>query len=462
MQNYVRYYNLIYVTVPIAEIALAGYCLKRLLNPFMQNKHGTLAAGTVYSLTMLLFYFSPLPFDHFMSYWFGVFFAFLVMCLSDRKNYEQKVFLAVTFFALRGFTFSMAEILYDRIYSFAENTDYMAARPAMFFPLYIGMCLLYLLAGFVFTMTGIRCILKHYTKKQTPMSKKEVLVLMIPSLMGIVGYEIIGCYRNFYIGETGQISVFYDVLSLLYYAVAVITIVVMILLYQSIRAGQEDKLQNELLAMQLANVRHHIKKAEFYYQNIRSVRHDMANHMITLERLYARNQTAETNAYREKLFTLLEEATSQINSGNPITDVILQETRSESKKRHIRLDLDFHYPANTNVDAFDLSVILNNALQNALEYAEGDEKYVSVLSYRRDNAYMIEIGNSFHGSLQWDTQSGLPVTSKEKSNGHGYGLSNIRKVAKKYAGDIAVDLKDATFLLSILLMTESQKTDSNY
>ena len=90
----------------------------------------------------------------------------------------------------------------------------------------------------------------------------------------------------------------------------------------------------------------------------------------------------------------------------------------------------------------------------------------------RLHAYRIEISNSFTGNLKWDEERGLPVTSKEKTDGHGYGqtngygqpheywkahgfgLSNIRMVARKYSGDIAIDLKDDEFRLSIMLMME--------
>ena len=66
---------------------------------------------------------------------------------------------------------------------------------------------------------------------------------------------------------------------------------------------------------------------------------------------------------------------------------------------------------------------------------------------------MIEFVNSFTGNMQWDPESGLPVTLK-KAHGHGYGLSNIRRVACKYAGDIAIDIKDGKFCLSVMLMME--------
>ena len=151
-----------------------------------------------------------------------------------------------------------------------------------------------------------------------------------------------------------------------------------------------------------------------------------------------------------------------MNSGNPVTDVILQEMQDEARRRQIDFKTDFHYPAGSNVNAFDLSVILNNALQNALEYADkSNHPVVSIISYCRGNAYMIEVSNSFTGNLKWDEESGLPMTSKgqtEKSKTgaiHGYGLSNIRRVALKYSGDIAVDVKDGMFCLCVLLMVES-------
>lgn len=126
--------------------------------------------------------------------------------------------------------------------------------------------------------------------------------------------------------------------------------------------------------------------------------------------------------------------------------MILQELKNEAEKRKIRYQSDFYYPTGTNINAFDVSVILNNALQNAMENARKSEApYISVLSYHRNHAYMIEISNSFTGNLQWDEERGLPVTSKEKTEGHGYGLSNIRMVARKYAGDIAIDVKTMNF-----------------
>jgi len=44
----------------------------------------------------------------------------------------------------------------------------------------------------------------------------------------------------------------------------------------------------------------------------------------------------------------------------------------EAKEKQIRFISDFHYPGDTKLNAFDLSVILNNALDNCMENVSGE------------------------------------------------------------------------------------------
>jgi hypothetical protein len=69
-----------------------------------------------------------------------------------------------------------------------------------------------------------------------------------------------------------------------------------------------------------------------------------------------------------------------VKSGNPVTDVILTEKQKEAKNRGIAFVSDFHYPEETKINAFDVSVILNNAVGNAIEAAE----HITVF-YRRQH-----------------------------------------------------------------------------
>ncbi|NBJ95106.1 ATP-binding protein [Parablautia muri] len=185
--------------------------------------------------------------------------------------------------------------------------------------------------------------------------------------------------------------------------------------------------------------------------------------LAMLEGPYIGGKMEEAKVYDAELKNLLSEMTGEIKSGNPVTDVILQMQKKEAEKRNIRFRSDFRYPKGSWNNVFDISVILNNALQDAMENVKhfpsentnGDAFCILVHSYHRNNAYMIEICNSFTGDLQWNTENELPVATK-RADGHGYGLINIRRVVEKYSGNIAIDEKNGEFCISIMLMMDSE------
>ncbi len=436
-----------------------GYILYRFAKPFIENKRGAACIGIAYFATMLLLYFVPIEINVFAVYSLGILSAYLVMCRIDRRNYKQKTFLAATFFSLRWLSAYMTRILTNSVYNIKAVSDaYYIPEKQLLAKILIfgGVELLDRVISLALLGISAGYIVKTYVYKREDMSRKEMFMLIVPSITGMTGYGILIRYQT----SSGMswmepIYGLYNGLAFLHFGISILTIVVMTVLFQNIKVRQEEKLQNELLATQIDSIERHIRQVESLYQNIRSIRHDMTNHILTLERLYAGNNVAEAMDYGEELKSALSQIAGEIKSGNPVTDVILQELKNEAEKRKIRFQSDFYYPTGTNINAFDVSVILNNALQNAMENARKSEApYISVLSYHRNHAYMIEISNSFTGNLQWDEERGLPVTSKEKTEGHGYGLSNIRMVARKYAGDIAIDVKDHEFHLSIMLMMD--------
>lgn len=450
-----RLERIVHDLMPIAEAFIMVGCLCWLVKPFMGKREGVICGGAAYFLTIRLLYITGLSRDAYVIFGTGILVMLLVICWMDKRNYRQKIFLAVTFFALTWFAGAMADILYDNLYDFTLRTDYMQKHPELSSVLYLVMCVCELFLELAFTAVGIWQVLKVYANKSAEMEIKELIMLILPSVMGLMGYEIMRYYRVFYALEIGTMEKAYDGLTVLFCGASMITVIVVIVLYQNIKAGQEENLQTRLLATQIDSIRQHVEQVESLYRNIRSVRHDMTNHILVLERLYEGNQTEEAKAYSEDLKAELAQMTGEIKSGNPVTDVILQELKKEAEKKGISFCSEFYYPADSNINAFDISVILNNALQNAVENtAMGG--HISIVSYRRNNAYMIEISNSFTGNLQWDAGNGLLVTSKENAEGHGYGLSNIRRMARKYSGDIDITSKDGEFCLCVMLMSSKR------
>ena len=61
---------------------------------------------------------------------------------------------------------------------------------------------------------------------------------------------------------------------------------------------------------------------------------------------------------------------------------------------------------------------------------------------KNNNAYLIQVKNSFSGELSLNPDTGLPETSKDDIESHGYGLRNIKRITEKYYGTIQLEQKE--------------------
>lgn len=442
----------------ILDILLTIYSVIWFLKPFIKRYRDAVYIGLVYFFAVLLFGLIPPKIGKTAMYCLGAAAVLIAMCIFDRRNYRQKVFLILLFLSIVQLASALADILYDYTYSMAQKISVISQNnnKVLWTTLYILMCIFYLLVKFSILLIGIQFITKEYICKNTELMTKELFMLSVFPLIGIGGYFVMQYYRIFYIIKEGTLSAKIDLVSLFFYAMLLIGMAVSLILYQSIKAEQEERLQDRLLAGQIKDMKHHIAHVEELYGGIKGLKHDMANHIATLEKLYAGKGTKEADAYAARLKASLADAAGSIRSGNPVTDVVLSEQKNEAEKKGICFYCDFHYPVGSCIEAFDISIILNNALSNAIEYADaqnGKKKYISLRSYRKNNACMIEVQNSFSGQVKIEADTGLIQTSKEQGL-HGYGLVNIRRTAEKYYGDIDITQKDGTFCLTVMLMME--------
>ena len=194
---------------------------------------------------------------------------------------------------------------------------------------------------------------------------------------------------------------------------------------------------------------------EKMYGEIRGVRHDLAGHIMVIDNLIEEQEYAQAKEYMEGLKNESAGMDTKVKTGNPVTDIILHEKDGEATAEGIRFEADFRFPGTGKVEAFDLSIVLNNALSNAIAGAkESGEKYILLRSWMDNNAYMIEVRNSFGGTLIMDEETGLPLTSKSNKQDHGFGLINIRKIAAKYHGDFMLEQEAGEVCLTVLMMVK--------
>lgn len=438
----------------VATLVITGICFSCFVRPYLLSKKGAVYVGAAYFAAMLVLYIFPLQLDNFTAYTIGILAAFLVMYAKERSNVEQKIFLAVTFFSLRWLSIAMADRIYSPLVTVIIMSERIAERPWLQFGLYVGMSVLDVGFSFLFIAVSIALLNRAFEYKKANMTKKELMMLIMPSLSGMTGYGILQFYQRRYENDTGRSFAssygMYGYLSFLHYFVSVVSILVMAIVFQNIKARQKETAGQELMQSQIVDMKQHISEVEKLYQDIRLLRHDMGNHMQTIEHLVDKNERREAIRYTARLKQEWQDITLQIKSGNPVTDVILLEKKKRAEDRNIRFECGFYYPEGRGLNAFDISVILNNALDNSLESVNGTSPYIHILSYCQNNMFMIEVRNSFEGSIALDEDTKLPVSTK-KDVGHGLGLANTRRVAQMYLGDIAFEQREGAAVLTAML-----------
>lgn len=440
----------------IALLMITGIYFGKFVCPYIKKKKGAVAVSIVYITIMLVLYMIPPQIDNFSAYLIGVIAAFLVMYVEDRRNIYQKIFLAITFFSIRWLTVAMAGRLDDLVTKALVFRNMSAEKVWLQYGLYVGTRVLDIVLCIAFIAVAIGLINKAYIYKKDEMSVKEMVMLIIPSLVGVTGYGILQYYLMIYERDTGKNLIdtygFYGALSFLHYLISIVAILVVIVMFQNWKEMQEEQRGQELVLNQISDMKKHIEEVEKLYRDIRSMRHDMGNHIQTLEHLVAHNNMDDATEYLEHLKNEWDEVSPEIKTGSPVIDVILMEKLREAKERQIRFLSDFHYPQNTKLNAFDLSVIMNNALNNCMENVSVDDPYISISSFRKNSIFMITIKNSFGGQLNFG-DSDLPETTKSGRE-HGMGLNNIRRVARMYMGDISLEQGNEEVILSIMIQVE--------
>ena len=440
----------------IALLMITGIYFGKFVCPYIKKKKGAVAVSIVYITIMLVLYMIPPQIDNFSAYLIGVIAAFLAMYVEDRRNIYQKIFLAITFFSIRWLTVAMAGRLDDLVTKALVFRNMSAEKVWLQYGLYVGTRVLDIVLCIAFIAVAIGLINKAYIYKKDEMSVKEMVMLIIPSLVGVTGYGILQYYLMIYERDTGKNLIdtygFYGALSFLHYLISIVAIFVVIVMFQNWKEMQEEQRGQELVLNQISDMKKHIGEVEKLYRDIRSMRHDMGNHIQTLEHLVAHNNMDDATEYLEHLKNEWDKVSPEIKTGSPVIDVILMEKLREAKERQIRFLSDFHYPHNTKLNAFDLSVIMNNALNNCMENVSGDDPYISISSFRKNSIFMITIKNSFGGQLNFG-DSDLPETTKSGRE-HGIGLNNIRRVARMYMGDISLEQGNEEVILSIMMQVE--------
>lgn len=235
--------------------------------------------------------------------------------------------------------------------------------------------------------------------------------------------------------------------KILLFVLAIVNAIIIVTLLVSVVYQKYSDNLNQILRQQVDSQLRHYEKREKLNTEIRGFRHDFNNHIKCLESMLSMERYGEAGGYLKKLSNMMPSGEFLFQTGNYIADAILTEIQETFE--NVNVKFDGLIPE--NIDNADLCIVLSNAINNAAEACAKlpGENTISVFGNYQQGVFVLIIKNptNQNGHLT----DVMPNTSKSDKESHGFGLSNIQRVVKKYHGAMHTQLKDGIFTLSLTL-----------
>lgn len=458
------------------ETVLNAACMIFLFYPFMagrreQRKNVLKKAAVVfwsYMLTYLICEAASVPRWLFMI-------ILIVLLVSAHRILgveKNNVFLlGVLFFGIEDMCKLIIESLYyilnrkllQGLYN--ENIIYRNVAAGYISAMVLRFGLLFIMLLFI----------SHRLQKETlELHAKELCYLCLIPIVGILFGNII--FRLFFTVKENVVFQLYEqfpvsiglvpLISVLFYAGIVATI----MNYQEMVRLQEEKKKYFVEEQQIRAIRERMGEVEQFYDGIRRMKHEMKNHLTNIKGLAGSGSYEEMEQYIVKMDESLHAFELTIKTGNSVTDVIVNDKQKAAEKQGIKFSSEFLYPASDGYDAYDIAIIVNNLLQNALEACErmaGGKRYIFLSGRQKKRFFLICVKNSFEGEVAFDKNNNLPVSTKgvdflgKSASMHGIGLSNVKHETAKYLGNVDIKIKKNEFIVTVLLQERSRNEQYN-
>ncbi len=319
-----------------------------------------------------------------------------------------------------------------------------------------------LLAGFCYYMVY------RYFSYYTAAEMQQMFLVFISILMIFImseyintiafeyGYELIGEEEPYlYLFNHWQLLVmqFFGLLS------------VFCILFSYKKLQQNFRLSTELslLEQEEHSLNRYVEEAKTRYDETKSFRHDIRNHITVVKNLLQRGNVEEAVSYMDDMDDMAEKMSFPCSTNNPVADILVGNKLGIAKSMGIDVDCSLLLPYPCSLKDIDICIVLSNALDNAIHACKNLDDgtdghtlpdrspctpirecitgcpngYIHVSGRIQGDFLMIEVENSFHGK----------DTFKK-----GTGLSNVKKVAEKYGGAMSIETRGDVFILQVLLI----------
>jgi len=179
--------------------------------------------------------------------------------------------------------------------------------------------------------------------------------------------------------------------------------------------------------------------------------HDLHNHLEIIRSGIKQGKTDEALQYLDELQEPIRNITRTVWTGDEAIDYLINSKLAVMKEENIVTKVNIEFPPNTNIRSADLTAVIGNLLDNALEAVRAcaENRFINLTIRRINHMLIIKVENSYANEPV--LKNGVPETIKEDKTHHGWGLRSVRAAAEQYDGTLETSFKENTFRAVVTL-----------
>ena len=236
---------------------------------------------------------------------------------------------------------------------------------------------------------------------------------------------------------------------LIYIMIAVLNI----LLYALLGKMERDSVINEenrITQLNLAAQEQLVANVQEQFTKIQTLRHDMKHCLTTTAELLESGKIDSAKSYVESILERkIDTSAGVISTGSPVIDAVVNSKLSECEKNKISTKFRIDTMLG-NVNEIDMSILISNLLDNAIEGCCGADSPLIELTISRQKSFLYIIVKNTISDSVLSANPNL-ATKKDNKSAHGFGIKSIRELARKYNGSVDFKESERFFIVEICL-----------
>ncbi|KAF6583895.1 MULTISPECIES: sensor histidine kinase [Paenibacillus] len=226
--------------------------------------------------------------------------------------------------------------------------------------------------------------------------------------------------------------------------------IIMLIIYEQLSRMYGEIIEQELLNFNLKAENIHYDNLEKSQKEIRRIKHDMKNELLTLKGLLKENNVEAAEGFIEGILSDIKCTETQKYTPNNVLNYVLTEKINLATKKSIVVNVDSFLPEKFSLNNNIIAVVFGNLLDNAIEGCDkvtvGKKTMDIKLKYHEKQLY-IEISNTFNPLF---VNSNF-ISNKKNRKNHGFGLKSVKQIVKENSGILDIRTGGDRFCVNIIL-----------